>query len=205
VIVAKEGPGRLYYRLGLRYAPDDLYLDALDRGFEVTRRYEAIDDPSDVSLDRNGVWHITEGARVRVSLSVVADSRRTNMALIDPLPAGLESLNPDLVVTQPLPFEANEPGVIDGPEFYEGDAYAEEFGGGAYDIGYWPGTWYEHENLRDDRTEVMTSLMPAGTYEYDYIARATTPGTFVVPPTLAEEIYAPETFGRAGSDTVVVQ
>ena len=36
------------------------------------------------------------------------------------------------------------------------------------------------------------------------VAQATTPGEFVVPPTRAEEIYAPETFGRAASDRVVV-
>ncbi|MCH7788555.1 MAG: hypothetical protein IH940_03845, partial [Acidobacteria bacterium] len=204
VIVAKDGTGRLYYRLGLRYAPNDLDLDPLDRGFEVSRRYEAIDDPADVSQDSNGVWHIAVGARVRVSLSVVADSRRTNMALIDPLPAGLEALNPELAVSQPLPFEPREPGEIEGPGFYEGDVPAESFAEPGYGIGYWQGVWYDYDNLRDDRAEAMASLMPAGTYGYDYIARATTPGRFVVPPTRAEEIYAPETFGRAGSDIVVV-
>ncbi|MEZ5168449.1 MAG: hypothetical protein R2695_18960 [Acidimicrobiales bacterium] len=44
LIVAKERPGRLYYRLGLRYAPDDFDLDPLDRGFVVQRTYEAVDD-----------------------------------------------------------------------------------------------------------------------------------------------------------------
>jgi uncharacterized protein YfaS (alpha-2-macroglobulin family) len=37
------------------------------------------------------------------------------------------------------------------------------------------------------------------------MARATTPGTFVVPPTKAEEMYMPETFGRSASDRVVVE
>jgi Bacterial Alpha-2-macroglobulin MG10 domain len=36
-------------------------------------------------------------------------------------------------------------------------------------------------------------------YDCSYIAQATTPGEFVVPPTRAEEIYAPETFGRAAT------
>ena len=31
--LSKEGDGRLYYRLGLRYAPTDLDLDPLDMGF----------------------------------------------------------------------------------------------------------------------------------------------------------------------------
>ena len=33
----------------------------------------------------------------------------------------------------------------------------------------------------------------------------TTPNTFVVPPTKAEEMYHPETFGRSASDKVIVK
>ena len=67
----------------------------------------------------------------------------------------------------------------------------------------WP--WYEHQNLRDDRAEAFTSYLPGGTYSYTYTARATTPGDFVVPPSRAEEMYAPETFGRSSSARVVVE
>ena len=44
-----------------------------------------------------------------------------------------------------------------------------------------------------------------GIYDYTYVARATTPGSFVVPPTKAEEMYFPETFGRSGTDRLVVE
>jgi uncharacterized protein YfaS (alpha-2-macroglobulin family) len=37
------------------------------------------------------------------------------------------------------------------------------------------------------------------------MARATTPGVFVVPPPKAEEMYQPEVFGRGGTDQVVVK
>ena len=182
LIVEKDGEGRLYYRLGLRYAPDDLDLDPLDRGFVVQRSYEAVDDPGDVWLDDDGVWHVLAGAQVRVNVTMVNDSRRTNMALVDPMPAGFESLNPALAVT----------GEIDNRR------------SGAADSWWW-WTWYEHQNLRDDRAEAFSSYLWAGTHEYSYVVRATTPGTFVVPPARAEEIYAPEVFGRSGTDTVVVQ
>ena len=62
LIVDKEGTGRLYYRLGLRYAPTDLQLPPEDMGFAVQRVYEAVDDPDDVYLDEDGVWHIKAGA-----------------------------------------------------------------------------------------------------------------------------------------------
>jgi len=42
-------------------------------------------------------------------------------------------------------------------------------------------------------------------YDYSYVARATTPGTYVVPPAKAEEMYSPEVFGRGATDRVVVR
>lgn len=189
VTVSKEGDGRLYYRIGLRTAPASLDLEALDRGFVVARSYEAVDDPADVSRDADGVWHIRPGARVRVRLSVVAESQRTHVAVVDPLPAGLEIVDPGLAISQEAPpVDPNAP---------EGDVPMPE-------DSWWWGTWYDHQNVRDDRAEAFAGLLPAGVYDYSYIAQATTPGEFVVPPTRAEEIYAPETFGRAASDRVVI-
>jgi hypothetical protein len=179
LVVAKEGEGRLYYRLGLRYAPDDLDLEPLDRGFVVQRGYEAVDDPGDVWLDDDGVWHVRAGAAVRVNVTMVNDGRRTNMVLIDPLAAGFEILNPALAAT-------GDVDVRDGS-------------------GWWWWTWYRHQNLRDDRAEAFTTYLWAGTHEYSYVVRATTPGSFVVPPARAEEIYAPEVFGRSATDRVIVE
>jgi uncharacterized protein YfaS (alpha-2-macroglobulin family) len=184
LIVQKDGEGRLYYRLGLRYAPSDLKLDARDEGFVVDRVYEGVDDAADVTRDANGIWHIRAGASVRVKLTMVADARRTHVALIDPLPAGLEPVNPALVVSQTTPPDESD---VVSPDRW-----------------FWSWNWFEHQNLRDDRAEAFTSFLPGGTYEYTYIARATTPGDFVVPPARAEQIYAPEVFGRSSSANVVI-
>ena len=185
LILSKDGPGRLYYRLGLRYAPTDLWLDPLDMGFVVQRIYEAVDDPEDVDRDDEGVWHIKAGARVRVRLTMVADNRRYHVALVDPLPAGLEIVNPALAVSGSTPQDPN------GENYRYGWWW------------FWP--WYEHQNMRDERAEAFTSLLWDGVYEYTYIARATTPGKFVVPPAKAEEMYSPEVFGRSASDWVIVE
>ncbi len=192
--IQKDGVGRLYYRIGLRTAPSDLQLDPLDRGFVVARTYEAVDDPDDVVLDSAGVWHVKAGARVRVRLTLVAESQRAHVALVDPLPAGLEILNPALAVTGDVPADVSGVG---GPVPYSvDDSCCGDW--------WWYGTWFDHQNLRDDRAEAFSAFLGAGTYDYSYVARATTPGTFVAPPPRAEEIYAPETFGRGGTDTVVV-
>ncbi len=185
LILSKDGAGRLYYRLGLRYAPTDLTLEPLEAGFTVQRAYEAVDSPSDVYQDERGVWHIKAGARVRVRLTMVAPTRRYHVALADPLPAGLEPMNPALAVTGSIP---QDPGDQSAGRYW-----------------WWRWTWYEHQNLRDQRAEAFASLLWEGIHTYTYVARATTPGEFVVPPAKAEEMYSPEVFGRSGSDKVIVE
>lgn len=184
LVLQKEGDGRLYYRVGMNYAPKSLWLPPFDAGFAVDRQYEAVEDPGDVSRDAKGVWRIRAGAMVRVRLSMVARATRYHVALVDALPAGFEAMNPALAMTGDLPDDPREP-----------DARVPW---------WWSRPWFEHQNLRDERSEAFTSYLGAGVYDYSYVARATTPGVFVVPPAKAEEMYAPETFGRSGSDKVVV-
>jgi len=184
--IQKDGTGRLYYRVGMTYAPASLQLAPADYGFVVERAYEAVDDAKDVTRAADGVWHIKAGARVRVRLTMVNESRRYHVALVDPLPAGLETMNPALATTGPIPQDPSE-----------------QKQRGAY--WWWYGPWYEHQNLRDERVEAFASLLWEGVHKYDYVARATTPGSFVVPPPKAEEMYMPETFGRGASDRVVVE
>ncbi|MFN8422252.1 MAG: alpha-2-macroglobulin family protein [Anaerolineae bacterium] len=190
--IAKDGPGRLYYRLGLQYAPDP-HADCMgddcpppgppadSRGFTVERAYEAVDDAGDVRRTADGGYSVKAGARVRVRLTMVAPARRYQVALVDPLPAGFEAENPDLATSASPPPDGGE-------------------GGGAIPFDapwrWWGWWWYDHTGYRDDRVEVFASWLEGGVYRYSYIARATTPGSFVAPPTKAEEMYHPETFGR---------
>jgi alpha-2-macroglobulin len=189
----KLGDGRLYYRLGLQYAPLDLNLPAASAGFTVERIYEAVDDAGDVQRDANGTWHVRAGARVRVVLTMVAESRRYHVALVDRLPAGIEVLNPELAVVSAAQASAPmTPASVGTATTLAGSWWR------------WR-QWYEHQNLRDDRVEAFTSLLWPGIYTYSYLARATTPGEFFAPPAKAEEMYAPETFGRSATDQVVVR
>jgi hypothetical protein len=193
LILNKQGAGRLYYRIGMQYAPQNLKLAPADYGFAVTRKYEAVDDAGDVTRQADGSWTIKAGARVRVRLQMVATSRRYHVALVDPLPAGLEILNPELAVTEAVPQD-NQPTTVTEA--------------GSRSWGYywwWSRNWFEHQNFRDERAEAFASLLWEGVYNYSYVTRATTPGSFVVPPAKAEEMYAPETFGRTGMDFVKVE
>ena len=184
--IQKDGKGRLYYRIGMTYAPESLRLEPADHGFVVQRRYEAVDDPKDVTRAADGTWHVRAGARVRVRVSMVNDDRRYQVALVDPMPAGFEAMNPALATTGPIPLDPKEQAAR-GSLLVDG------------------GPWFEHQELHDERAEAFASLLWEGVHDYSYVARATTPGAFVVPPPKAEEMYMPETFGRGASDRVVVE
>ncbi len=177
LILDRQGVGRLYYRIGLKYAPRNTRLEAVDNGFTVERSYAAVDDAADVVRNADGTWTIRAGARVRIRLRMVAPTRRYHVALVDHLPAGFEIINPELLTSERLPPEPGNP----------------------------VGRWFDHLNLRDDRAEVFKSLVWDGIWDYTYIARATTPGEFIVPPAKAEEMYAPETFGRTATEYVTVK
>jgi uncharacterized protein YfaS (alpha-2-macroglobulin family) len=151
-----------------------------------------VDHSEDVQHDADGTWRIKAGARVRVRLTMVAPARRYHVALVDPLPAGLEAINPSLAVTESIPENKEAASDLQPQSSWVGRKW-------------WRSIWFDHQNLRDDRAEAFTSLLWEGVYNYSYVARATTPGVFVVPPVKAEEMYHPETFGRGKTDRVKIE
>jgi alpha-2-macroglobulin len=185
VTLQKDGDGRLYFRIGMQYVPKDLRPPPLEAGFSVSRLYEGVDSPSDVTREKDGTWRVKLGSRVRIRLAMVAPGRRYHVALVDPIPAGFEAMNPALAMTGSVPRDPNA--------------------ASSKNPWWWSSVWYEHQNMRDERVEAFTSLLYGGVYDYSYVARATTPGDFVVPPPKAEEMYDPETFGRGPGDRVVIR
>jgi hypothetical protein len=124
---------------------------------------------------------------VRVRLRVVVPSRRYFVALDDPLPAGLEAVDLKLRTSafSALAGQAGRRPSTAGRLYRRFPA--------------------SHREKRDDRVVLLADRLPAGVYEYTYLARATTVGTFVVPPLEASEMYHPEVFGRSGTAIVQVR
>jgi hypothetical protein len=226
LLIAKTGSGRLYYRLGLRYALTDLRSPPTEQGLAVDRTYEPVEAPGDVTRAADGSWRIRRGALVRTRVYLAAPARRAHVALVDPLPAGFEAVNTELSVTPSLSGNldlatmlpqliqmAGRQGMLGRPippAFQQ--LLLQGFGS--------PGPaapnfaqlvtllassrWYSHKSLRDDRVEAYATVLGEGIYTLIYVSRATTSGQFVVPPARAEEMYDPETFGRSAADRVVV-
>lgn len=196
LVVFKDGnAGRLYYRLGLTYAPRDLKLKAMSNGFVVERTFKSADpkDPDAVQRQPDGSWKIKKNATVSVKLTLSNSSRRYHAALIDKIAGGFEVMNPALSITGPLPKS-------------EEDDQVKPFRGGF--VGFrcciWNPRWYEHQNLRDERVEAFASYLYEGVHKYEYFCRATTLGQFHVPPATAEEVYSPEVFGRSESTFIEI-
>jgi uncharacterized protein YfaS (alpha-2-macroglobulin family) len=188
LILSKQGPGKLYYRIGLRYAPKSLRLPPEEQGFAVTRSYEPIEDAKDsVVRQKDGVWRVKAGSYVRVRLTVVVPDRRYFVAVLDPLPAGLEAVNLGFATTA-------------------SSRLGNQLKNKVYDFYSWYAFFaFDHQELRDESVVLFADRLPSGVYEYTYLARATTLGRFVAAPTKAEEMYHPETFGRTATAIVEVK
>ncbi len=189
VVLQRDGQGRMYYRLGLRYVPLTRSLSAMNQGFWVERSYAAIDDDDDVRRTDDG-WEIRAGARVRVELTLIPSHRSHHVALVDWIPAGLEVVDPALATN-----------------VVEGELTAEVFSLSAqqaFQWRWWDWSWYQHVNLRDERVEIFARSVDPDLYTYSYVTRATTPGEFVAMPARAESTWQPEIFGRSQADVVRV-
>jgi uncharacterized protein YfaS (alpha-2-macroglobulin family) len=121
------------------------------------------------------------GQVVRIRLRVGTGEKRNYVAIDDKLPAGLEALNAAL---------ANTGTVTSGKLNPEGVRGLQNL---------------SHHELRDERVVFFVDEMAAGSYEYEYLARATTAGTFTRPAASVEAMYDPQAMARTSIDTVEIK
>ena len=184
--VSADGKGTLHWAASLRYAPNLASLKPLDQGLTVERRYfpftkTAYDKSGNLILPPAST-SFKAGDLVRVVIKVSTPLDRTNLAVDDPLPAGLEALNASLASTSQA-------------DVGEGDTAGGD-GNGA--------SAYDRVEIGNGRVLFFANQFSAGEHVTSYIARATAPGTFVVAPTQAEDMYRPDVFGRNGTATIVI-
>lgn len=175
--IAASG-GRLYYETRFRYAPREP--EARDEGFSLVRDIEVIEGGG-------GAAGVSGGAVLRVTLRVVTPVARHNVAVVDPMPAGIEALDASLATTSRAPRDAPAPG--------EGTAELPDYGG----------SWvFDHHEIADDQVRLYAEYMPPGVHTFRYAARATTPGTYGHPAATVEAMYQPEIYGRTAAGRFTV-
>jgi alpha-2-macroglobulin len=191
-----DGTGRLFYEARLRYAKKELPKKPLDRGFFVSKVMRAV-RPEDLgsalaAVPKDNTTKYQGGDLVLADVVVVTPSPRQFVVIDDPLPSGLEAVDSRLATTAAsLSVDATA-----GTDDPNDDELAMNRAFLSSSV---------RRELRDDRVLFFVEHMAAGMYRYRYLARATTLGTFVVPPTRAEEMYTPETFGRTAAGMVEVR
>ncbi|MDF3068626.1 MAG: hypothetical protein K0R38_4227 [Polyangiaceae bacterium] len=187
LVFEKSGSGKLFYEARLRYVRRELPKQPLDSGFYVEKSLHAVTaDALGKGIGAPGgiAAELAAGALVLVDLTLVTPASREYVVIDDALPAGLEAIDPKLMTTASWLRDAGD-------------------GGGGEDGAF--RAPYDRSEVRDDRVLFFVDSLPAGLWHYRYLARATTLGRFVLPPTRVEEMYEPEVFGRTGAGAVSVK
>ena len=185
-IARGEGSGRLYYTAHMQsYLPVEA-VEAANRGVIVSRQYTRVD--CDEGVECPSIEQAQVGDEIRVKLTIIAPNSLYYLVVEDPLPAGAEAIDTSLATTSLL---------AEGPNLQrqsERDTWWD-----------WWWNWYSHSEMRDEKVVLFADYVAAGTYEYTYTFRATTPGEFRVMPTFASEFYFPEVFGRTEGSLFVIE
>jgi uncharacterized protein YfaS (alpha-2-macroglobulin family) len=172
------GWGPLYYVARLHYYLPARLIAPRSEGIEVSRAY--------LDLHNRPITQIQSGAIVKIRLRIETNQTLEYLDVEDPLPAGLEPIDGSLATSQQGLFR---------PSW--------DF---AYDTSVGQLDWYvSHSDLRDDRVSLYAGYLPSGTYTYTYLAQATVPGAYAVPPTRATETFFPEVFGRGAGQSFSVK
>jgi alpha-2-macroglobulin len=174
----KEGTGMLYYLLRMKYIPVG-EVEAVNRGFEVTKTYTTLDG-KEVTGNT-----FTAGEKYIATVTVKTDMERPFVMLDDPLPAGLRVLNPDFQTTSA--YDLTETGASRDSKWK----------------GYW-GNFYRSE-IYFDRVQVFADYLRTGTHTWKYLVIATNKGRYAVPNTSVMEMYNQEVFGRNANRSVEVR
>jgi uncharacterized protein YfaS (alpha-2-macroglobulin family) len=188
---SKEGQGVLYYSATLRYAPVKLPTTPLERGLFVQRWFEPWQGGGQAT-------RYAAGDLVRVRLRVASPQARHWAAFEVPLPAGLEPVDTSLATSARLPTAPQQ-------EAYEGYGSEGEEGMDAQGpASPWANAFwspFNHVEVRDSRVVLFADHLPPGVHVATFVARATTPGTFLLKPATGELMYEPEVFGRSEGGT----
>jgi len=135
---------------------------AFAHGLSLERRYTA---------PRTGtpLTQLALGDIVQVDVELRTGRAARMLVISDPLPAGLEPL---------------DPGLSSGR--FAGCSACEDQGG------------FDFVRRRDDRIEAFSEWLPAGSHHLRYLLRATTAGSFSAPGAQASLMYMPDVYARSG-------
>ncbi len=152
---------------------------ATANGFEIERQYYTLDGAK-VELG-SGDAEIKQTDRLVAVLTIKSSQPGGRVLLVDRLPAGLEIENPRLI----------ESGSVSALSWFK------------------PEWQPDHTEFRDDRFVAAFDFFRAGnkvrSATVAYIVRAVSPGRFVHPAAMVEDMYRPERYARTAAGSLTVK
>jgi hypothetical protein len=150
-------------------------LEPRDEGFVVLKSFETLEGKT--IEDSFGL-----GDLIVASVKVVIPQARHFVVVDDPLPAGFVPVN--------LSFETESRELARELEKRKPRSWWQGFG---------------HMEMYNDRVLLFADYLRPGIHTHTYLVRVTTPGTYRLPPTKAEEMYTPEVFGRSKEKEIAIK
>jgi len=181
VKIGKNGTGRLYYDIEMSYFYTADSLPPLEEGISIMRDLQPITGQS---------ADLRVGGTYKVSLTMTVPEERHFVAVVSPLPAGMEAIDLSSNVSQQLLLE-DEANKTKDPWSYQDPISSAQW-------------LFQHKEYRDDSVFLFADTLPAGVYKYEYLVRATTPGTYHYRPAHMWEMYYPETFGQTEGSLMTI-
>ncbi len=178
VNIAKEGVGRLYYDLVLSSFATMDHIAPAEEGISITRTMTPLPGQKK---------EVTVGNIYDVTLTITVPEDRQFVAVESPVPAGMEIVDSQLKTTQKSIF-GNQTQNLWSDDYWQS------------------GLWrFNHTEFRDDQAFLFADSLPTGVYQYHYLVRATTSGTYRYRPARVSEMYFPEIFGQTGGDWFTIK
>jgi uncharacterized protein YfaS (alpha-2-macroglobulin family) len=168
--------GALTYLMQAVYATDAIETDRVDRGFRIERVVRDLTDPKRKG-DIDTPFKL--GDQILITYRVNNRKLQNYVALEDALPAGLETVNPDLAMIG---------------KFFE--IPPEDAGDRVLSL--------SHSEMRDRSTRLYFDAVEPGSGTYSVLARATAAGTFRWPATQVVPMYDSRFSGLSPSSVCVV-
>ncbi|TJY60956.1 hypothetical protein E4T66_09920 [Sinimarinibacterium sp. CAU 1509] len=174
--IEAEGRGRAYATTRLSFVEPDTRSPE-SAGMTVHRAYFVYRDGGWQPL-QDSPMRVRRGDWVRVDLNLETPAWMVQVVVDDPVPGGLEPLNPDLATAAGIEL----------PE-----------GGGAYPYPF------DYRELRFDAVRHFAAALPAGQYALSWVGQAVSTGEFAVGRVHAEQMYEPDVYANGGGARLVVE
>ena len=183
----KNGEGRLYYDIVMKYFVPIETVNPRNEGFEINRQYYKTDDKN----HERPLKQAKIGDTLKGKLKIIVNEERNFVVIENPLPAGFELVNFNL--------KTSDKTLKTEPDIYFDHIDTKDIMYEESEYRFYQSFWSNKE-FRDDKLLYFADILPKGVYEIEFYVNVVSSGEFRHPPAIIREMYYPEIFGRTSGD-----